>query len=156
MLKYGYPKFSWKKQQSMLFADILWTAMFLSFVGSTRVYFLRCFHIPTYSMIWAIYSWAYNIHIYTYYTLYHILIYICIYVYICIYICIYIYIYVMSLKHIWILPPHAHLWFVLKTTEITNLLLPSINCEVNLSYSACFFKRDSPVKKLPSHPKREK
>ena len=96
------------------------------------------------------------IYIYTYYTLYHILIYICIYVYICIYICIYIYIYVMSLKHIWILPPHAHLWFVLKTTEITNLLLPSINCEVNLSYSACFFKRDSPVKKLPSHPKREK
>ena len=42
-----------KKQESMLFAVALWTAMFFSFVGSNQVYFLGCFHIPSYSIVWA-------------------------------------------------------------------------------------------------------
>ena len=61
MLKYGCPMFSQKKQQSMLFAVILWTAVFFSLVGSTRVYFLGCFHIPSYSMVWAKNSWGYKL-----------------------------------------------------------------------------------------------
>ena len=60
-LKYGFPKFSQKKQQSMLLAVILWTAMFFSLVGSTEVCFLGCFHVPSYSMVWAKISWGYKL-----------------------------------------------------------------------------------------------
>ena len=50
-----------KKQQSMLFAVILWTAMFFFLVGSTQVYFLGGFHIPSYSMVRAKNSWGYKL-----------------------------------------------------------------------------------------------
>ena len=124
MLKYWYPKISRKKQQSVLFAVILWTAMFFSLVGSTRVYFLGCFHIPSYSMVLAKNSWGYklshylqlktqqlcksqlriqtrtilNIHIYIYMCVY-IYIYMYIYIYIIHYI-IYIYMYILYIKSI--------------------------------------------------------
>ena len=43
-----------------------------------------------------------------------------------------------------------------KLLRLHTYSLPSINCEVNLPYSTCFLKRDSPVKKLANHPKRQK
>ena len=75
------------------------------------------------------------IYIYICYTLYHTYIYT------------YIYIYKISMKHIWVFILPAPLWFGIKTPEITNLLLPSINCEANLPYSACFLRSWSTFKK---------
>ena len=60
------------------------------------------------------------------------------------------------MKHICILPPQLLYSLESKLLRLQTYSLPSINCEVNLPYSACFLKHDSHVKKLSSHPKREK
>ena len=90
----------------MLFAVILWTAMFFSLVGSTRVYFLGCFHIPSYSMVLAKNSWGYKLSHYLQLKTQQLcksqlriqtrtILNIHIYIYICVYIYIYIYTYIL-------------------------------------------------------------
>ena len=144
--------------------------MFFSLVGSTRVYFLGCFHIPSYFMIWAKNFWGYKrIHYfqlktqqlcksqlciqkeknfkYTYIYIIHYIIYIYIYIYI---------IYITSIKHIWIFTPPAPLWFGIKTPDITNLFM-TFNYFWSKSSLFCLsLKTWLHVKKSASHSKREK
>ena len=143
MLKYGYPTFSEKSNNQCflllsyeLLCSFPWlVALEYIFWGAFTSPATPWFElkIPEVKRL-ETYSLPSIENITLYYTLYHIYIYIYIYIYI---------------------QPQLLYGLESKLLRLQTYSLSSINCEVNLPYSACFLKCDSPVKKLASHPKRE-